>query len=235
MKSLFIYLSLLTVYTASIAQEADGYYINKNGDTLRGKIQVPLKPKLKLGASSQQTADRIRDEVTDESKEIEFSKLTFNFWFSQNNEKARKIDRLKVKGFGFVYEGRPYDFITWDASANKQLYLIPATGNVAPDGVYFILLSIKGVLPVYSLFQDVEMERRLPGRREYDGNATKREIIFKHPAKGLIYISDQYPMKMKMAEALEYLGLEAGFIKTLTKKDDLLEVVKKYNKWKAAE
>lgn len=235
MKSLFIYLSLLTVYTASMAQEADGYYINKNGDTLRGKIQVPLKPKLKLGASSQQTADRIRDEVTDESKEIEFSKLTFNFWFSQNNEKARKIDRLKVKGFGFVYEGRPYDFITWDVSSNKQLYLIPSTGNVAPDGVYFILLSIKGVLPVYSLFQDVEMERRLPGRREYDGNATKREIIFKHPAKGLIYISDQYPMKMKMAEALEYLGLEAGFIKTLTKKDDLLEVVKKYNKWKAAE
>lgn len=86
---------------------------------------------------------------------------------------------------------------------------------------------------MYSLFQDVEMERRLPGRREYDGNATKRDIIFKHPAKGFIYISDQYPMKMKMAEALEFLELETEFIKTLTKKDDLLEVVKKYNKWKA--
>lgn len=233
MKSFLIFLLLQTVSIVAVAQEADGYYINKSGDTLRGKIQVPLKPKLKLGASSQQTADRIRDEVSDESKEIEFSKLAFDFRFSVNGEKAKKIDRLKVKGFGFVYEGKSYDFITWDVSANKQLYLIPATGNVVPDGVYFILLSIKGVFPVYSLFQDVEMERRLPGRREYDGNATKRDIIFKHPAKGFIYISDQYPMKMKMAEALEFLELETEFIKTLTKKDDLLEVVKKYNKWKA--
>lgn len=139
MKSFLIFLLLQTVSIVAVAQEADGYYINKSGDTLRGKIQVPLKPKLKLGASSQQTADRIRDEVSDESKEIEFSKLAFDFRFSVNGEKAKKIDRLKVKGFGFVYEGKSYDFITWDVSANKQLYLIPATGNVVPDGVYFIL------------------------------------------------------------------------------------------------
>jgi hypothetical protein len=233
MKLILILLHLVIFSLLAVAQEADGYYINKNGDTLRGKIQVPLKPKLKLGASSQQTADRIRDDVPDESKEIEFAKLAFDFRFSSNGEKSKKIDRLKVKGFGFVYEGKAYDFITWDVSANKQLYLIPATGNVAPDGVYFILLSIKGVFPIYSLFQEVEMERRLPGRREYDGNATKRDLIFKHPSKGYIYISDQYPMKMKMAEALEYLELETDFLKTLTKKDDLLEVIKKYNKWKA--
>lgn len=232
-KTFFLLLNLMTISMLAVAQEAEGYYINKNGDTLRGKIQVPIKPKVKLGASSQQTADRIREEVTDESKEIEFSKLTFDFRFSSNGEKAKKIDRLKVKRFGFVYDGKPYDFITWDAAANKQLYLIPATGDVAPDGVYFILLSIKGTFPVYSLFQDIEMERRLPGRREYDGNATKRDIIFKHPTKGYIYISDQYPMKMKMPEALEYLELEAEFITTLSKKDDLLEVVMKYNKWKA--
>lgn len=232
-KALSILLALF-FSTGLFAVETDGYYINKSGDTIRGKVQIPLKPKLKIGASSQSGFDPLRDDVPDESREIEYSKLTFDFKFSETGDKFKKIDRLKVRGFGFTYGGHQYDFTTWDVTANKQLYLIPATGDVAPDGVYFILLSIKGALPVYSLFQDIEMSKRTsPGRKEYDGNATKRDIIFKHPKKGFIYISNQYPMIMKLQDACKYLELEEEFIKVLGKVDNLLEVVKKYNSWKS--
>ena len=231
-KILFSLLAFLST-TLLFAQDAEGYYLNKTGDTIRGKIQVPLKPKLKLGASSQGDPDPLRNDVPNESKEIDYSKLTFDFRFSEDGNKFKKIDRLKVKGFGFVYSGHHYDFTSWDVAANKQLYLIPATGDVVPDGVYFILRSIDGALPIYSLFQEVEMTKRNSGRNEYDGNATKRDIVFKHPTKGFIYISNQYPLLMKLPEALKYLELEADFINTLNKKENLFEIVKKYNAWKA--
>lgn len=233
MKKILVSLIAICCTLALAAQEADGYYINKTGDTVRGKVQVPLKPQLKLGASSQGDPDPLRDEVPGESKDIDYAKLSFDFKFSEDGSKFKKIDRLKVKGFGFVYSGHAYDFTTWDVAANKQLYLIPATGDVVPDGVYFILHSLPGALPVYSLFQEVEMTKRISGRKEYDGNATKRDIVFKHPAKGFIYISNQYPPLMKLPEILKYLELEEGFIQTLDKKETLLNIVKKYNKWKA--
>ena len=225
-----------------VAQQADGYYINKSGDTIRGKVAIPLKPRVKLGASSQTLPDPLEGNVPWESKDIEFSNLTFDFRFSEGAGKPKKIDRLKVKGFGFAYNGAQYDFITWDVTSNKQIYLIPASGDVAPDGVYFILRSMEGAFPVYSLFQEVEMTTRklddrpepLVGRYEkkWDGYAMKRDIVFRHPSKGFIYISDQYPLKMKFADALAYLELENDFIKTLSGQDKLLDVVKKYNKWK---
>ena len=232
MKRTVLFLLTFFVGILVFAQEADGYYLNKTGDTIRGKIQVPLKPKLKIGASSQSDPDPLRDDVPGESKEIDYSKLTFDFKFSEDGNKFKKIDRLKVKGFGFVYNDHHYDFVTWDVAANKQLYLVPATGDVVPDGVYFILRSMEGALPIYSLFQEIEMTKRNSGRKEYDGNATKRDIIFKHPTRGFLYISNQYPLKMKLPDALQYLELEEAFIKTLNKKDNLFEIVKKYNEWK---
>lgn len=215
------------------AQETDGYYINKTGDPIRGKVRVPVIPKLKIGASSQRNPDPLRNDVPNEAKEIDYSKLAFDFKFSDDGNKFKKIDRLKVKGFGFVYSGQQYDFVTWDVAANKQLYLIPATGNVVPDGVYFILCSIKGPMPIYSLFQETEMTKRSSGHNEYDGNAPVRDIIFKHPTKGFIYISNQYPLMMKLPQALKYLELEEEFIQTLNKKENFLDVVKKYNEWKS--
>ncbi|MGB5028099.1 MAG: hypothetical protein WBO38_06325 [Chitinophagaceae bacterium] len=232
MKNLVHCLLTFFISTLVVAQETDGYYLNKTGDTIRGKVQVPLKPKLKLGASSQSDPDPLRDDVPNESKEIDYSKLTFDFKFSEDGNKFKKIDRLKVKGFGFVYNDHHYDFVTWDVAANKQLYLVPATGDVVPDGVYFILRSVEGALPIYSLFQEIEMSKRNSGRKEYDGNATKRDIIFKHPTRGFLYISNQYPLMMKLPDALQYLELEEAFIRTLNKKDNLFEIVKKYNVWK---
>ena len=233
MKKIVVSLLVFFYSVLVFSQEADGYYINKTGDTIRGKVQVPVKPKLKIGASSQRDPDPLRDDTPNESKEIDYSKLTFDVKFSEDGNKFKKIDRLKVNGFGFSYNGHQYDFVSWDVTANKQLYLIPATGDVAPDGVYFILCSIKGALPIYSLFQEIEMTKRNSGRNEYDGNATKRDIIFRHPTKGFIYISDQYPLLMKLPDALKYLELEEEFIKTLNKKEHLFEVVKKYNEWKS--
>ncbi|MBI5371126.1 MAG: hypothetical protein HZA79_03755 [Sphingobacteriales bacterium] len=229
---LILLLSFLST-SAIMAQESDGYYISKKGDTIRGKIQIPLKPKLKAGASSGQNYDPLGGKVPDESTAIEYSKLTFDFKFSEDGTKFKKMDRLKVKGFGFLYNGHAYDFISWDVTANKQLYLIPATGDVAPDGVYFILRSLNGALPVYSLFQEIEVTKKNNGRNEYDGNATKRDIVFEHPLKGYIYISDQYPLLLKLPETLKYLQLEEAFIKTLDKKETLFTVVMKYNEWRA--
>ena len=242
MKTTLFLLLTFCCLQSSIAQLADGYYINKTGDTIRDKIEIPLKPKVKLGASSQTNADPLQGLVDSESTKIDFTKLTFDFKFSENNSKAKKFDRLKVKGFGFNYEGVQYDFTSWDVTSNKQIFLIPATGDVAPDGVYFILRSVEGRLPIYSLFQEVEMtKRKLDNRpdlfaerydKQSDGWATKRDVIFKHPSKGFIYISDQYPLKMKFADALAYLEFENDFVKTLSKNDNLLDAVKKYNKWK---
>jgi len=222
MKNLVRCLLTFFISTLAVAQETDGYYLNKTGDTIRGKVQVPLH-----------TAPHpLRPPAPTQSKEIDYSKLTFDFKFSEDGNKFKKIDRLKVKGFGFVYNDHHYDFVTWDVAANKQLYLVPATGDVVPDGVYFILRSVEGALPIYSLFQEIEMSKRNSGRKEYDGNATKRDIIFKHPIRGFIYISNQYPMMMKLPDALQYLELEEAFIRTLNKKDNLFEIVKKYNAWK---
>ncbi|TAH03308.1 MAG: hypothetical protein EAZ16_07825 [Sphingobacteriales bacterium] len=233
-------------------QEANGYYINKSGDTVRGKIEIPTKRNLLIVGSSRTgmgqapkiEADPLFNDSIKESKKINYSKLTFDFKFAETEGKFKKIDRLKIKGFGFFYEEHQYDFIVWDVSENKQLYLIPATGDVVPDGVYFILNSITGYFKIYSLFQEVELlkqswdNRPDPGipaiKKEYYKDATKRDIIFKHPTKGYIYISDQYPLKMKFAEALKYLELEDEFIKTLKKTDLLLDVIKKYNLWKAS-
>lgn len=241
-KIILICLSLVYVQLV-FGQQANGYYISKTGDTIRGKVDIPFKPKLKLGASSQTVRDPLEGDVPWESKDIDYSKLTFDFRFSENEGKPKKIDRLKVKGFGFEYNGSQYHFITWDVTANKQIYLIPATGDVVPDGVYFILHSVDGAFPVYSLFQEVEMTKRnLTGPpasagdrydKKWDGNAVKRDLVFRHPSKGFIYISDQYPLKMKFADALAYLGLENDFVKTLSADKNLLEVIKKYNQWKA--
>ncbi|WP_416439033.1 hypothetical protein [Phnomibacter sp. MR] len=239
--SLLVLLLLLSFF--SIGQDVDGYYIKKTGDTIRGKIKLPMLPKLKLGASSQIVFDPLEAEAAKEAKEIDYAKLTFDVRFSSGGEKYEKIDRLKVKGFGFSYQARQYDFISWDVTANKQIYLIPATGDVAPDGVYFILRSIEGVWPVYSLFQEVEMSRKSWNNsggpsspainKSYDGNALKRDVVFEHPTKGLLYISDQYPLLMKQAQVVEFLQLEQTFLQTLKSKETMLEIVKKYNVWAA--
>ena len=238
-------LSSLTVSSASIA-ETDGYYITKHGDSVRGKIQIKIRNKpepkpakaLFGGTVKPPYQDPLEEDVPQESKKIDFSNLTFDFKFSENGEKFKKIDRLKVQGFGFVYQDQQYDFETWDASSNKQIYLMSGLGDVVNDGVYFILRSINGALPIYSLIQKVDV--RKPGTARGMPNTismvevTKRDIIFKHPTKGYIYISDKYPLKMKFSAALKYLELEEEFVDTLDKKDNLLEVVKKYNKWKSS-
>ncbi len=195
-----------------------------------------------MGAAPKIEKDPLQNDSLKESQKINYSNLTFDFKFAETGGKYKKIDRLKTKGFGFFHEGHQYDFEVWDVSSNKQLYLIPATGDVPPDGVYFILHSVEGYFQIYSLFQDVELltsnwdnspNAGKPGiKKDYYRDAIKRDIIFKHPIKGYVYISDQYPLKMKFAEALEYLELEDEFIETLKKTDLLLDVIKKYNTWK---
>ena len=68
--------------------------------------------------------------------------------------------------------------------------------------------------------------------KDRDGEATKRDIVFEHPHKGFIYISDRYPLLKKFSSVLQYLELEEDFVSTLDKHDNLLDVVLKYNKWK---
>lgn len=248
-----IILSLLILASNSIinAQEFEGYYINKSGDTVRGKIQVPKGNVTIIGSTSvtmgrvtpQSAPDPLKDLVKNESKKIDYSKLTFDIKFSENDSKFKKIDRLKIKGFGFTYEGRQYDFITWDITANKQLYQTSPFSDVASDGVYSILRSVTDTWTIYSLFQEFQLTKQSWDNRpnagtaaikkEFDGVATKRDIIFEHPTKGLIYISNQYPLKMKFNDALKFLELEDEFIKTLDKKDNIFDVVLKYNAWKA--
>ncbi len=243
MKIAFLFLFCCCFWSLPQAQESDGYYVSKSGDTIRGKIKIPLKQKIKLGASSQILSDPLKDEGLNESNKIDYNKMTFDIRFAEGDDKFKNIDRLKVKGFGFVYEGKNYDFETWDVTANKQIYAMSPFGDVASNGVYFILKSINGAYPVYSLFQEVEMSKNTPlGTRQptvgpaynktSDGYAPKRDIIFKHTSKGYIYISDQYPLMFKLPELFKYLELEEAFIKTLNNKESVLSVVLKYNKWK---
>ena len=245
MKKLFFTLLTLITTTTINAQVFDGYYISKSGDTTRGKVQVPKGKPVIIGPSftlrGRSTApDPLKNESLQESKNINYGQLTFDFKFSEADAKFKKIDRLKVKGFGFTYEGVAYDYITWDITANKQIFLVTSLGDVDPHGVYFIKRSLKEQWPIYSLFQENELTRETvdnrPGmpayKTEYAGVGTRRNIIFEHPTKGFIYISNQYPLKMKFAEALKYLELEEEFIKTLDKTDRIFEVVMKYNLWK---
>lgn len=240
---LFFLLAFLWL-TGTSAQDADGYYVSKTGDTIRGKIKIPVKPKMKIGASSQLLTDPLKDKVPNESNKIDYSKLTFDIKFAEADSKYKKIDRLKVRGFGFIYEGNHYDFETWDVSATKQIYVMSPFGDVASNGVYFILKSINGAYPVYSLFQEVEMTKvNNPGTRQptigpantrmSDGYASKRDIVFKHPTRGYLYISDQYPLTMKIPELVKYLGVEEAFIKTLTNRESVFDIVMKYNNWKS--
>ncbi|MBK9382094.1 MAG: hypothetical protein IPN39_12300 [Chitinophagaceae bacterium] len=90
MKNLVHCLLTFFISTLVVAQETDGYYLNKTGDTIRGKVQVPLKPKLKIGASSQSDPDPLREDVPNESKEIDYSKLTFDFKFSEDGTKFKR-------------------------------------------------------------------------------------------------------------------------------------------------
>ena len=85
-------LLLLAVFCgqAIFAQQVPGYYINKTGDTVRGNIDLPMKPKLKLGASSQTLPDPLEALASTEAKDIDYAKLTFDFKFSENNAKAKK-------------------------------------------------------------------------------------------------------------------------------------------------
>ena len=240
---LFFLLTFLWL-TSTNAQEADGYYVSKTGDTTRGKIKIPIKPKIKIGASSQLLTDPLKDKVPNESNKIDYSKLTFDIKFAEADSKYKKIDRLKVRGFGFIYEGNHYDFETWDVSATKQIYVMSPFGDVASNGVYFILKSINGAYPVYSLFQEVEMTKvNNPGTRQptigpastrtSDGYASKRDSVFKDPTRGYLYISDQYPLTMKIPELVKYLGVEEAFIKTLTNRESVFDIVMKYNNWKS--
>lgn len=129
-----------------------------------------------------------------------------------------------------------------------------------PDGIYFIYRNQDGTFPIYFLDQKVEKsddrpfvftgppgtDKRTAGekaitktngidnRSASEREKVKRDFIFKHPTKGFIYISEKHPMTMKLSAAIKYLELEEEFIKTLTNKDtDLMEIVIKYNDWKA--
>lgn len=222
MKSVIIALCIFLFSLNAFAENVDGYYINKTADTVKGKLDIPIK-----------------------SKVVKFDKLTFDFKFSSGDGKFKKIDRLDVKGFGFVYEGKSYDFVTWDVKANQQIYYISALGDVAPDGVYFILRTGEKYYPIYSLFQLVEENIRVlkdpvressvggSYRNEFNGNRVKRDVIIKHPTKGFLLIYGGLP-RMKLPELFTFLGMEEAFTNTLSKKDkDLLEIIGKYNEWKA--
>ncbi|MEO8405136.1 MAG: hypothetical protein ABI480_11085 [Chitinophagaceae bacterium] len=224
MKKNILFILSIVLFTCTQAAETEGYYISKTNDTVRGKVDVIVKSNI-----------------------IRFDKMTFDVKFSVNGEKFKKIDRESVNGFGFTYEGKQYDLVTWNVKANKQLYLISPLGDVAPDGIYFIVRSEEGAMPIYSLFQQIDdnaYKNTKPGaaapdaadyRYVFNGYKVKRDIIFHHPAKGYIYISDRYPLTMKFSEALAYLGLEDEFTSTLSPKNkDLLDIVKKYNQWKTA-
>lgn len=244
MKTTFFLLTLFFTATA-YADQLDGYYISKAGDTVKGKIDVPIEAKTVNLKTTKAPA---------------FEKLNFEIKFAKDGGKFKKIDREDIKSFSFVYNGKNYHFETWNVKANKQLYLIPATGDVAPDGIYFIYRSEEGALPIYSLYQKVQatdnrpyvftgppgtdtrtsgekMTTRTDGidnRPASEREKLKADFIFKHPTKGFIYISDIYPMTMKLADAIKYLELDEEFTKALTSKDNnLLEIVRKYNSWKA--
>ena len=250
MKTTILSVFALLISNLISAQEYNGYYIATTGDTIRGKVQVPkgnvtlISPaSISMGRATRKGKDLLESETLNESKKINYSKLTFDFKFSEGDGKFKKIDRLKVKGFGFTYEGRPYDFLTWDITLSKQLYP-QGDGEVEPNGVYFVLRSVHGAWPVYSLFQDINLisqtwdnplgrPTNTSGRVEENmGTVTIRDIVFEHPTKGFIFIEFRRPTFMKFNKVLEYLELEDEFLKTLDKKDKMLDVVLKYNLWK---
>ncbi|QGW27322.1 hypothetical protein [Phnomibacter ginsenosidimutans] len=88
MKRAMLLLPMFLLGLFSFGQDVDGYYIKKSGDTIRGKVKLPLLPKLKLGASSQITFDPLAKEAVKEAKEIDYANLTFDFRFSQGGREA---------------------------------------------------------------------------------------------------------------------------------------------------
>lgn len=222
------------------SQSAPGYYITKTGDTIRGQINVPLIKKGKNEPRYLTSMDKLRDDSTNELKTIDYPEFMFDFKFSADGKDFKKYDRLEVKGFGFSYENHDYNFITWDVKANKQIFLIPVTGDVQPNGVYFILRSMDGAIPVYSMFwEQMQYSETVdnrpfgpPVKKDPTGLVRKRELIFQSPHKGLLYMSDRYPMIIKQSELYEYLELEPEFVQTLKKKEGMLNIVRKYNAWK---
>jgi hypothetical protein len=187
-----------------------------------------------------ESLDPLREDSTNELKTIDYPKLLFDFKFSEDGKEFKKYDRLDVKGFGFTYENHDYNFITWDVKANKQLYLMSGAGDIPPNGVYFILRSLEGQIPIYSMFWEKEQFRRTYNSSSYSvfkdkesqGFLRKREIIFDHPTRGFLYMSTQYPMIIKRSQLYDYLELEPEFTITLKKREDILSIVKKYNEWK---
>lgn len=84
---------LPTIFFVAIAlgQDADGYYISKKGDTVRGKILVSTFRGVKPGAQTRYSFDPLGNDVPDESREINFNDFQDEFKFSQDVGKRKKL------------------------------------------------------------------------------------------------------------------------------------------------
>jgi hypothetical protein len=202
---------LLTAYSAK-SEEVEGYYISLNNDTILGKVDAPVS-----------------------KKGVNYHDLVFDFKFS-SGEKFKKIDREKVKGFGFAYDGKNYDFLTWNAKSNKQIIKFPmwAPDVIEPDGIYFILRVQKGFFTIYALFATqfaYGYKNMHPGT--YADFKDVADFIIETPTKQFYYTLYASKFVDSYLETLKKLGLEESFLNNYSwKKHPIIEVIDAYNKWK---
>ncbi len=211
----------ISICLKSKSEEIKGYIINKTGDTLHGTLDIPMK-----------------------GKYIRYDRITFDVKFSQNGEKAKKMDRDDIKGFGFEVNGDMEHFITWVVKKNKQVYPMNALETIDPVGEYFIRRVQEGALTKYELYLEEEQRayrNTRPGsaaptasdyQYAFDGFEVKKFMIVHTPEKGLIYVPYAIPRNW-LKDFHAAFKMEPEFLETIDEKKTAIEdLVTRYNSWK---
>ncbi len=213
----FALLLLQLCWTAAFASDQEGYIINTNGDTVKGKVDVELK-KIVFG-----------------KKDLDLGEMEKVISFSENGGKFKKVYPADIAGYGFSFNDVWYHFVVLDWNKNTWKKNQSAFERKIKNLEVFIHRAMEGAVTVYKdYYKEVTT---MIGMSNSKTEKLVTELYILTSDLGFVEVAPAtFGGNKKLKEFLiKYLSLEDEFLKMVEDKakfSDAEEVLRSYNDWK---
>ena len=218
MKIALLLACLSCFHFMSTAAEQEGYIIQQNGDTIRGKVNVEMR------------------RVTIGRKELDLWAMEQEVLFAAEGGKYRKVKAEEVKGCGFLFDEIWYHFVVLDWEKNTWKKSQGIMDRKTAKLKLFLHRAFDGALPFYHDYYTTETTMIGGSGTGKGTNYVTDMYILSNDLGYVQVISPGLSSNKKFKEFLmKYLTLEEEFLKTVDEKakfSDAGEIIKSYHEWK---
>lgn len=223
MKPILLFVLAFFITSLAKALDCEGYIIKTSGDTVKGKVDVPMAKALL------------------DKKGVDFGAMWDEVKFAEGTDKSKKMKAGNIIGFGFMYENQWHHFEVLDMQKNSGKKAPKIMGKMFNDFVFFVERIYDGALPVYKQHWNAEKTKKDAGfgGERVTGYEANADLYVKNAEYGFVEIAPTtIGGNKKLKDFLKkYLKLEDEFLATVNDKakfTDAEDILKRYNDWKKA-